>query len=239
MFRLSWPLLWSVAASMSSSCSAWTPDASVSRRDAFNPLVAKVTATFVATATLSTDPFAALAKCTDIDSCREIGDAKVAQDMKENPITKLTNGVQYRVLRPGSGEARVDSNSVVDLAYSVSESNGRYLYSQGMGYEKISTPQGKQPDLGLDSILVHMGSHNEVPVGLQEALFGMRRGERRRVSVPAAIGFDTSNWQPAPPTQRGALALRNYQNLIRGQGGAQLAFPAETVWDVEVLRIKK
>ena len=180
--------------------------------------------------------------CTNIDSCREIGDARLAQEMTENPTTKLPSGVHYRILRPGiSGDTPVSDDSVVELAYSISESNGRYLYSQGLGYEKVPLNGQKGgpmvSDLGQDSIIIHVGG-KDVPVGIQQGLMGMRRGERRRISLPAAVGFDTSDWQPVPRTTRGALALQNYKNLIRGTGGMQLAYPAETVWDVEVLRIK-
>ena len=34
-----------------------------------------------------------LAKCADIESCREVGEAKVAADMAANPIIKLSDGV--------------------------------------------------------------------------------------------------------------------------------------------------
>ena len=47
-------------------------------------------------------PESAYAKCTDIETCREEGERKIEADLKLNPITKLSDGVRYRVLQPSA-----------------------------------------------------------------------------------------------------------------------------------------
>ena len=82
-----------------------------------------------------------------------------------------------------------------------------------------------------------MGGTN-LPVGVQRALVGMRRGERRRIECPQAVGFETSNWEPSPTTFRGKRQIIDYQNTIRGNGSTRPAFAAPTIWDVEVVSIR-
>ena len=182
---------------------------------------------------------AATRKCTDIETCREIGEQKVEKDLKENPRVTLDNGVRYKVLRPGTDAAVVKDGSTVDIIYSVSKPGEGYMFSQGFGFEKINAMgDGKmQSDLGMDSLRIKVGA-KDVPVGIESALIGMKRGERRRVELPASVGFATSNWKPEPRTNRGKAALDNYQSIVEGRGTNQPPFPAATFWDVEVLRIR-
>jgi FKBP-type peptidyl-prolyl cis-trans isomerase len=178
--------------------------------------------------------------CTDIESCRELGEQKVQKDLQENPRVKLDSGVRYKVLQPGTGvdESVVREGSTVDLIYSVNKPGIGYMYSQGLGYEKIDIGDGKiQSDLGIDSLRVKMG-RKDVPEGIEQALLGMKRGERRRVELPASVGFETSDWKPVPTTKRGEAALSAYRNIVEGRGPNQPPFPAATIWDVEVLRIR-
>lgn len=136
------------------------------------------------------------AKCKDVDSCREIGEQKEAANLAANPIVRLGNdGLQYKVLSTGLGNAQVsDDTTVVKIAYSLS-ARSRYMYSQGMGYNKIDAYGNGQavPDLGLDGITIHLKDENamEVPVGIRQAIMGMKRGEKRRIEVPPSLGFET------------------------------------------------
>lgn len=135
------------------------------------------------------------AKCTDIDSCREIGEKKEEKELKENPITITENGSRYKVLKTGFGDEVVKDDSKIDLIYSVSTLSNGYIYSQGMGYENIDVGNGKKiKDAGLDSLRVEIGKR-DVPVGIESALVGMKKGERRRVELPPRVGFATSNWK--------------------------------------------
>lgn len=207
----------------------------ICRRDAMRGLCDL--ATLGAVAVL---PTSASARCTDIESCREIGDRKVDEDMKANPTTTLPSGVRYKVLRPPTGrdaDVQVKSGSTVDVAFSIS-ANGAYMYSRGFGFEKIDVDGKKQSDLGLDSLRVKIGNERRVvPLGIEQALVGMRRGERRRIELPPSVGFETSEWRPEPVTRRGKASIASYKRILEG-GANQPAFPAVTYWDVEVLRIK-
>ena len=184
--------------------------------------------------------------CTDLESCREIGERKDAERLARNPIVKLTGdnngGLQYKVLTTGLGDAVVTPQSTVRIVYSISQGNGSYMYSRGMGFNKInisSSSSGQQTtvsDLGLDSLSVTMGS-TAIPVGIQRAIVGAKRGERRRIECPAKLGFETSDWEPKPTTFRGQRQVIDYQNTLTGRGGG-LPFPASTIWDVEVTSIR-
>ena len=206
----------------------------VQRRDVLHRLSS---AALVAVAIV---PAAASARCTDIETCREIGDRKVDEDMKANPTTVLPSGVRYKVLRPPTGrnaDVQVKDGSTVDIAFSIS-ANGAYMYSRGFGFEKIDVDGKKQSDLGLDSLRVKIGNQRrDIPLGIEQALMGMKRGERRRVELPPSVGFETSDWRPEPVTRRGKASIASYQRILAG-GPNQPAFPAVTYWDVEVLRIK-
>ena len=210
-------------------------------------------------------PSEVVGKCTDIESCREIGNKKVEEADLKNPTFKLGDGVRYKVLQSGFGNEKVDEDSVLDITFSISsvklyvcpqphpspshrpanclslnifdfpcsfnfsfmQAGGSYFYSQGFGYEK---------DLG-ETYRVTMGA-KDVPVGIELALQGMRRGERRRIELPPAVGFETSGWKPEPSTRRGRASIVGYRQVLEGNGSSQPPFPAETLWDVEVSKIR-
>jgi hypothetical protein len=185
-------------------------------------------------------PTLASAKCTDIESCREIGEKKVEQDLKDNPIIRLENGGAYKQIKVGYGDKQVAANNLVDLIYSITSASGAYMYSQGFGFEKVDVGNNngvKQSDLGLDSYRVPLGEGN-LPSGVEQALIGIKKGERRRVVVPPNLGFETSNWKPEPTTRRGKASIVGYKNLLKGNGSTQPPFPAPTIWDVEVLSFR-
>ncbi len=182
-------------------------------------------------------PLPLYAKCQDIESCREIGEKKVEQDQIDNPVTKLDSGARYKVLQPGTGEQTVGKDSNLDLIFSVSTMSGGYMYSRGFGYEKVDIGNGKMvKDAGLDSVRVKIGA-KDVPTGIEDALIGMKKGERRRVELPPRIGLSTSNGQPEPTTRRGKAGLQGYQRMVEGTPGNP-AFPVALIWDVEVLKIR-
>lgn len=196
----------------------------------------KTTRHFLTASIVTSLPNVALAKCTDIESCREEGERKIEADLRNNPITKLSNGVRYRVLQPSTSQAKVKETSSLDLIYSISTASGQYMYSKGFGFEKVEFGGKLQSDLGLDSMRVTIGKH-QVPVGIEMALLGMGKGERRRVELPPGVGFETSKWNPEPTTRRGKTQIEQYKRKLSGFG-SQPPFPAETVWDIEVLSIR-
>merc|ERR1719215_2421906 len=89
---------------------------------------------------------------------------------------------------------------------------------------------------GLDSYRITIGT-KQIPLAIEEALIGMKRGELRRVEVPPNVGFITSNWQPEPTTSNGKAKIKAYQRLLNGTN-TQPPFPAATIWDIEVLNIR-
>jgi hypothetical protein len=188
--------------------------------------------------TLLVLPTPAIAKCTDIDSCREVGEAKDQQDLQNNPIHHLPNGISYKILDQGvpSSPQTVSPNSSVDIAFSVSQANGRYMYSKGLGLEKVEFMGNMARDRDIDSLRVDLGQRN-VPVGIEQVLVGMKKGEKRRIVLPPEVGFDTSDWKPAPVKRDAQRQMEVYRQLLRGNG-AQPPFAAPTIWDVEVLRIR-
>lgn len=193
------------------------------------------------TALLTTAPQPSLAKCTDIETCREIGDRKDAEDLAANPINRLGGGLQWKLLRPGFGQETVQENSKnIKIIYSISQANGSYMYSKGFGYNKIDINGKKVSDAGLDSLTVNMSDDDDksVPVGIKRAMAGMKKGERRRIECPPKLGFETSDWNPKPTTFRGKQQMKDYKTTLAGRGSTQPAFPAPTIWDVEVISIR-
>ena len=207
------------------------PSTTLSRRQALLLSTASSTAAFIGTS-FAVSPPTASAKCTDIESCREIGDRKIEVDAKENPTIRLDN-----VLKGGVGRETLKDDATVDLIYSISTSGGAYMYSRGFGYNKIDVGNGQQlPDTaGLDSYKIALGK-KRLPDGVEAAMIGMKKGERRRMQIPASVGFETSGWQPEPTNRRGKAQIVGYQNILRGNGDTQPPFPASTIWEVEVLK---
>jgi hypothetical protein len=212
------------------------------RRENLSSILSATSLSSIIFATTTQLPQPAYAKCTDIESCREEGERKIEADLISNPIVKLSDGVRYRVLSspPNKSTSKiVTDESNIDIAYSISTASGQYMYSKGFGYEKINFGDKKQlvPDKGLDSLNIILGKHN-VPIGIERALIGMTRGEIRRIELPPnVVGFESSNWKPSPITRRGKTQIEQYKRKLVGFG-SQPPFPAETVWDVEVLIVR-
>jgi hypothetical protein len=108
--------------------------------------------------------------------------------------------------------------------------------SKGLGLEKVEFMGRKTRDRDIDSLRVDLGKRN-VPVGIEQVLVGMKKGEKRRVVLPPNVGFDTSDWEPAPVKRDAQRQMEVYRQLLRGNGGVP-PVSAPTIWDVEVLRIR-
>ncbi|KAL7566960.1 hypothetical protein ACA910_019892 [Epithemia clementina (nom. ined.)] len=108
-----------------------------------------------------------------------------------------------------------------------------------MGFNKIDIGTGEkvQDIASLDSLTVTMGG-KDIPIGIQQAMIGMKRGEKRRIVCPPAVGFETSDWNPQPTTFRGRRQIIDYQSRLQGRGDSQPPFLAPTIWDVEVVQIR-
>ena len=82
------------------------------------------------------------------------------------------SGMRYSILREGFGDARPASSDTVIVHYSVWDQAGAPVDS--------SYRYGKPYAIQLNS---------EIPEGMREALLAMVEGERRRLWVPAQLGF--------------------------------------------------
>ena len=91
--------------------------------------------------------------------------------------------------------------------------------------------------LFVRKIIRKQAHHNGRDNYLEYALIGMSKGEKRRVELPPDVGFETSNWSPEPTTRRGQVQIEQYKKKLEGFG-SQPPFPAETVWDIEVLQVR-
>lgn len=110
---------------------------------------------------------------------------KDEQDAIDNPTFKLADNVRYKKMFAGTGSDAVSNDSVVDVVFSISQSRGgAYMYSKGMGYEPSEEGLGRK-DTG-ETYRVRMGS-KDIPVGIQAAMVGMKKGEKRRVELPSAV----------------------------------------------------
>jgi hypothetical protein len=215
---------------------------------------------------------ASSSSCSDIETRREIGEGKDAANLAAHPIVRVAGypGLQYKVLNPGLGDDMVssDTSKMVKIMYSISQANGRYMYSRGFGFNKINKnaaaagggggmidsmfgggSQQSFSDYGIDGLVVDMtllasgtpgssSSSRVLPIGIQRAMIGMKRGERRRIQCPQEFGFETSDWNPKPVDFRGQQQIKDYQALIWGRGDTQPAFASPTIWDVEVISIR-
>ena len=63
------------------------------------------------------------------------------------------------------------------------------MYSEGFVVKKVEFGGRQESDLGLDSIHTLIGRHN-VSVGIEYALAGTGRGERRCVELPPDVRHD-------------------------------------------------
>lgn len=136
----------------------------------------------------------------------------------------------------GTGDDTVSQDSQIKIIYSISQANGDYMYSQGFGYNKIAVGRWTQVSDLIDALPVKMGS-TEIPIGVQKALVGAKRGERRRIVCPPRLGFETSNWNPQPKDFRGRRQIADYKALLEGRGSAP-PYLAPTIWDVEVVSLR-
>lgn len=164
---------------------------SVSRRD----ILGGSASAFLAV-TSAMPVYAKRPACGDVDSCREMGDKKFYEAEKEKgKIVRLGNGVSYREIRPGTGDIAAKPGDVVEISFQVLKGNGYYMYSVGYGKEP-----GLQ-DLG-ETYRLTLGNH-DVPVAVEMALQGAKKGAVLKVEMPPAVGFESSAWQPAAATFEG------------------------------------
>mmetsp|Transcript_49316 Transcript_49316/g.79587 ORF Transcript_49316/g.79587 Transcript_49316/m.79587 type:complete len:154 (+) Transcript_49316:62-523(+) len=103
------------------------------------------------------------------------------------------------------------------------------MYSLGLDKEP------GQRDLG-ETLRVTLGKH-DVPIAVEMALLGAKKGAERRIEVPPHLGFATSNWLPQPATFEGKQRMEGYRKLLTGNV-LQPGYEAILLFEVNVVRIR-
>jgi len=108
-------------------------------------------------------PSVASAKCKDIESCREEGDRRIAQQEAEaGPIVNLGNSVRYREPKSGTGDQTLQEGDAAEITFMVTTTGGNYMWSFGRNVEP------GQQDYG-ETLTIVVGKH-DVPVAVERAL---------------------------------------------------------------------
>ena len=193
-------------------------------------LVSSTASIALGIASAFSDQEPALAKCKDIESCREEGERRIAQDeLDKGPIVRLPGGIRFREPKRGSGDEVLREGDVAEITFVVTTTGGNYMYSFGRSIEP------GQADYG-ETLRVLLGRH-DVPIAVERAMVGMRRGGVRRIEVPPALGFSTSGGEPAPVSFSGRKKMERYEALLTGNG-LQPGYEALLIFEVEVVKIK-
>lgn len=119
----------------------------------------------------------------------------------ELPFTTLSNGVQIKDFRQGTGSATVQKGSKVELTM-----KGRLLNLNGVIFydTKINDPNG----FGEGTPLTFTVGDKTVLPGLEDGIIGMSKGGIRRVIVPAEVGYGAfPSLEPQPFTEMERRAL--------------------------------
>jgi len=150
-------------------------------------------------------------------------------ERRKGAIVKLGAGVRYRETAAGAGPA-VSSGDVVEVTYEVRKTNGDYIYSLGRG-----RPDRPGDDFG-ETYRVRLGQQ-DVPVAVERAMEGMRKGGARTVEMPPQLGFETSGWKPEPVNFSGRQRMERYRKLLTGNG-LQKGYNAALLFEVEVVKVR-
>ena len=84
---------------------------------------------------------------------------------------------------------------------------------------------------------VVLGRH-QLPVAVERALQGAKKGATRLVEMPPRLGFSTSDWQPAPEGFAGKQRVERYRKLLTGNG-LQPGYNAVLLFEVSVQSLRK
>lgn len=168
-------------------------------------------------------------KCKGLEECQAIGDQKFAEkEVLKGALVDLGRGIRYRESKVGTG-LTISKGDVVDITYEVRNTGGMYIYSLGRG-----RPDKTRDDLG-ETYRVRLGKH-DVPIAVELAMEGMRRGGIRAIEMPPSLGFESSSWEPKPTNFAGERRMENYRASINGRS-SQPGYDAAIILEAEVVRI--
>lgn len=175
-------------------------------------------------------PSARKAKCSNVEECREAGEARFAKlEEERGPVVRLGDGISYRERSRGSGEAKVREGDTLELSFSVYTGSGNFMYG-------VPSREPGARD-GGDTYTVQLGRH-DVPIAVERALIGAKRGSVRLIEVTPALGFGTSDWKPKPTNFAGKQRMERYHKLLTGNG-LQPGYNAVFLFEAEVQNIGK
>jgi hypothetical protein len=90
---------------------------------------------------------------------------------------------------------------------------------------------------GGETYTVRLGQH-DVPIAVERALIGAKRGSVRLIEMTPALGFATSEWRPAPATFAGKQRVERYRKLLTGNG-LQPGYNVVLLFEAEVQKIQR
>jgi len=137
-----------------------------------------------AVAAASPGASASAAACSGSDASIPPGNPDSFDEGKTSQATTLPDGLQYVDLAPGNGP-QVKAGQCVTLHYSL-------FLQDGTAVDSSRNPQGG----GAFKFPAGSGS---VVKGFDEGVVGMNVGGRRRLTVPAALGYGATGSPPKIP----------------------------------------
>mmetsp|Transcript_15500 Transcript_15500/g.41558 ORF Transcript_15500/g.41558 Transcript_15500/m.41558 type:complete len:261 (-) Transcript_15500:66-848(-) len=144
----------------------------------------------------------------------------------EAPFEALPDGVKYKLMKagPGTGDA-VDSGRTVTV-----DMNAAALNLNGKRFFSTSLPDGTP-----DPLTWRIGDGRAVP-GLEEGMMGMRKGDVRRIIVPADRGYNAKPGSPDGaylPQPRNFLDQQALDSITKNPNR-----DASVLFDVRINRIR-
>ncbi|GLI65625.1 hypothetical protein VaNZ11_009195 [Volvox africanus] len=113
-------------------------------------------------------------------------------DPSQPSFVKLPSGVRFQDLNLGSGPVAGPGDTVL-FDYVLRRSNGYFIYGtvEGVSFQPRDVP--------TSPVASKLGAGELIP-GLEEVLYGMSPGSKRRALVPPELGYVVGGELPQPPT---------------------------------------
>ena len=141
----------------------------------------------------------------------------------ESPFQTLSNGVQIKDFKVGSGDSTVSSRSQIQLQIS-----GRLLNLNGIPF--YNTKNNNPDGFGAVPLTIQLGQNQALP-GLETGVQGMRKGGIRRIIIPQDLAYKAfPDLEPQPTNPTDQRALDSVMKNPRRDGAV--------LFDVQVERFK-